>query len=93
MSDQTKAPTPHLLPCPFCGNAAIFRQGRWGGPNFPDLFSVECSNYGDDRCQAQIGNFTTRELAVAAWNRRAPVALTAQGINLIVAALNSREKL
>ena len=51
-----------LLPCPFCGGAARL-------VNYNGIHYVDC-----DKCSIQPGNdsLSSKEVAVAAWNRRAP---------------------
>lgn len=62
----TTAPTQELLPCPFCGGEAIFRQGE-----MERLFWVECS-----RCEIGTKYYQYRNEydANLAWNRRALLA-------------------
>jgi Lar family restriction alleviation protein len=52
--------TVELKPCPFCGSPAHYGEGDHG------TFFVEC----DDECGARFQD--TKELAIEAWNRRAP---------------------
>lgn len=62
-----------LLPCPFCGEAASALQ------------SVRVDTYGDwiagcdnEQCNPQPETVSsTREAAIAAWNRRAPLPMEA----------------
>jgi len=50
-----------LKPCPFCGGKALFHQ--WGSS---DKFCIYCENGCCER-----GDYKTRAIAFAAWNRRA----------------------
>ena len=55
-----------LLPCPFCGGEATYYYQ-------PDLERPElkhCHNVCCDRCAATTGLCTSKEKAIAAWNRR-----------------------
>lgn len=58
-------PRPELKPCPFCGDGEIHTETE---PNvsFGKLFAITC-----DRCKASTGYWSSKKLAVAAWNRRA----------------------
>lgn len=50
-----------LLPCPFCGGKASAIDSKFSLATF-----VRCDN-----CHSTTGNFKTKEMAIAAWNRRA----------------------
>lgn len=58
-----------LLPCPFCGGAAVLRKT-------PNMWMVECDNAG---CGSNPDALAVlRHDVVAAWNRRAPVDAPAE---------------
>jgi Lar family restriction alleviation protein len=54
-----------LLPCPFCGWAAIMREWTSG----MHYYRAECSN--TEGCDCHGLQHLTLEEAIAAWNRRA----------------------
>jgi len=59
-----------LLSCPFCGGKAVLHESR----NWIGLYSVYCSQCGatvGDEGSVSCNEGTTREEAVALWNRRA----------------------
>ena len=66
-------PSKKLRECPFCGNAEIYTATE---PNvsFGKLFAITC-----DRCYASTGYWSSKKLAVAAWNRRAGAGETPTG--------------
>lgn len=74
MSDQTKPifPTPSLEACPFCGLAATADKITYGGQDF---WRVGCP---DNCCRGHSSTTSlSQNLAVAAWNRRAPAPRSA----------------
>ena len=63
MTPTPNAPDAALLPCPFCGGAAIRRPGRLS-------IHIGCSNM-DCRVSQSQYFYDTEAEATAAWNRRA----------------------
>ena len=53
-----------LLPCPFCGGEAVFHDCLRPPETFP------CRVYCDN-CWAEVGGYSTKAEAIAAWNTRA----------------------
>jgi transcriptional regulator NrdR family protein len=66
-----------ILPCPFCGHEASVEEVESRASADPKAvrFSVGCDNV-DEICMGyqSLTTFERRSDAVAAWNRRAPVA-------------------
>jgi hypothetical protein len=61
-----------LTPCPFCGHAAGYYESDHQGDKFP--ICVVCTN---TSCGVKTPqHYQSRELAAAAWNRRAPARST-----------------
>ncbi len=60
------SPTPETLPCPWCGNRPTIDPPC----DDEDMWEVMCFASGCTACPSLDG--TTREQAIAAWNRRAP---------------------
>jgi Lar family restriction alleviation protein len=57
-----------LKPCPFCGHPAGYYESGHQGDKFP--LGVVCTN---TSCGVKTPqHYQNRELAAAAWNRRAP---------------------
>ena len=50
-----------LKPCPFCGNFPKIHRS-----NFSERYRVRCEN----GCGAETAPFSTKEMAIKAWNRR-----------------------
>jgi Lar family restriction alleviation protein len=66
-----------LKPCPFCGSdEALNPREHMSHPT--QLTGGEPYSFGCDICGASSGTYTTPELAVNAWNRRAPVEAQAE---------------
>lgn len=63
-----------LAECPFCGGSAIMHVEQTGRP----IYYVRCDGTKPDHCNAimppRIDEATNRDAAIAAWNRRAPLA-------------------
>ena len=65
---KEKAMTEKLLPCPFCGGeASVWDKSRYD-------ICVRC-----DSCDAQVEWQTTKEKAIAAWNRRSDAVPVVRG--------------
>lgn len=82
--------TPELLPCPFCGNVAkvdYIRDGR-------QVICTICAARGPSMFHGPLGKRATKELAIAAWNRRAaPTALaTDPAVKALVAEAVAEER-
>lgn len=61
---MTTSAVPDVKPCPFCGSSRVELHTR------DRIHSVECGS-----CNARMPAYpmdTTKEQAVAAWNRRTP---------------------
>lgn len=80
MTDKTE-PDGRLDPCPFCGAGETHihtNRGAWSGMGFGQIISVEVRHWcpqdpgQPSRCFVRIGR--DEASAIAAWNRRAPVA-------------------
>ena len=68
-----------LLPCPFCGCGAAITGTEWGGREQyfvactgPDCHCAVGENYDRDACPEY--SFSSKDDAIAAWNRRAALA-------------------
>jgi len=68
-----------LLPCPFCGSGASITGTEWGGREQyfvactgPDCHCAVGENYDRDACPEY--SFSSKDDAIAAWNRRAALA-------------------
>lgn len=73
-----------LEPCPFCGHKATLHYSYVNEKQFNPYFTVE--GFGSigynkknskiqyfvscNKCKCRVGNYTTRESAIKAWNRR-----------------------
>jgi Lar family restriction alleviation protein len=55
-----------LQPCPFCGGKGSRHENDWCEPS---EWNVSCLG-----CGCSTGGCTTKDMAIAAWNKRAPVA-------------------
>jgi len=86
--NPSSTPTPNLLPCPFCGKSEFLEVltdaeiHESGDEAFTlDGWGVICSAAVEEGlpggCGAQGGYQETPELAVEAWNRRAPAPVQA----------------
>ena len=69
-----------LLPCPFCGCGAAITGTEWGGREQyfvactgPDCHCAVGENYDRDACPEY--SFSSKAEAIAAWNRRAALAV------------------
>lgn len=65
------AMTDGLLPCPFCGAPAKYRDFSRHDPEKPEpeCHHIRCS---DSKCRGYASyGFTTKAIAIAAWNTRA----------------------
>lgn len=51
-----------LLPCPFCGGCAGLNENDWCSPSEWNVFCPDCCAHG--------AGYTSKENAVATWNRR-----------------------
>ena len=66
-----------LLPCPFCGAPASVEETENGiGRAGSVCFSVGCDSKDEENCMGyqSFQTFSLRSEAIAAWNKRAPIA-------------------
>jgi Lar family restriction alleviation protein len=73
MTQNTKDAGASLLPCPFCGGDVKLIQGF---EPLDDSFFVDCQ-----KCEMSGQIVSTKDAAIAAWNRRAPTAEQAEGVH------------
>ena len=55
---------PELKPCPFCGGSNIEIREHFCGDGY---FRIQCNN---NECCAVLDDFSSKEAAIALWNRR-----------------------
>jgi len=70
---------PELLPCPFCGGEAHI----WEDPSHSKAWFIGCD---DDDCLGTINWAESKEVIIAAWNRRADTALGAEAMRRAASA-------